>query len=173
MDSESASFSVAHFDFESLPPLTSPWRRLGATAVGLGLIRLPAGQGYTFTHSHARQEELYVVVEGAGRILLDGKELPLSRGDVVRVAPTVRRALRAADDASLFVVCAGAVPVGYPENACSRYLIDDGVPHYEDVPPWYAGDPAVAARNAELRARMERSAQKRAGPRSDDSPPGP
>jgi hypothetical protein len=49
-----------------LPQLTNPWRQLNLQGVALGLIRLPAGDGYTFTHSHAEQEEVYIVVEGKG-----------------------------------------------------------------------------------------------------------
>lgn len=159
------SYTKAHFDFEALPPLTSPRRTLGLEAVALGLIRLPAGEGTPFTHHHERQEEVYVVVAGSGELLVDGEIVPLEAGDVVRVAAPARRALRAGDR-SLFVLCCGAVPAGYPREANARYLIDDGVPHYDDVPPWCANDPDVRSRNAALKERMERARRRREG-RSD------
>lgn len=157
------AYSRAHFDFDALPPLTNPWRRLGLTAVGLGLYRLAPGQGTTFTHSHERQEEVYVVLEGRGVLLVDGEELPLVRGDLVRVAPEARRALRAADDAALLLLCAGGIPAGFPRDPNARYLIDDGVPHYDDPPPWCADDPEALSRNAELAERMRRSRERRDG----------
>lgn len=159
--SEPGAYTKVHFDFATLPYLTSPRRQLDLHGVALGLIRLPAGEGYTFTHSHAEQEEVYIVVEGVGCMVIDGELVDLHQGDVVRVAPAARRALKADATSSLFVVCAGAVPAGYPKYSNSRYLIDDGIPHYDDVPPWYRGDPAVQERNAQLQQRMLKAQQKR------------
>lgn len=150
-----------HFDLDHLSWLTSPRRQLELTAVALGLIRLPRGEGYSFTHRHERQEEVYVVVEGTGTILIDGELVPLVRGDVVRVSPEARRALRASEEADLLVICAGGVQAGYPKNPDARYLIDDGIPDYDDVPPWYAGREDVRERNRELKARMERSRKRK------------
>jgi hypothetical protein len=158
---EPDAYTIAHFNFDQLPYLTSPRRQLALSGVALGLISLPCGQGYSFTHSHAEQEEVYIVVQGQGEIWVDETLLPLQRGDIVRVAPATRRALKAADS-GLFVICAGAVPAGFPKVANSRYLIDDGIPHYDDVPPWYAGDPAILERNEALKARMLKAQAKRA-----------
>lgn len=157
-------YTKAHFDFEQLPYLTSPRHQLQLRGVAIGLIRLPAGEGYTFTHHHAEQEEVYIVVNGAGELLANGDRVSLATGDLVRVSPDTRRALRAADNTDLLVICAGGVPAGYPKVENSRYLIDDGVPHYDDIPPWYAGDPAVQARNAELKARLLKAQARRSQP---------
>ena len=155
------NYQRAHFDFDALGSLTSPRRALGLEAVALGLIKLQAGAGYSFTHHHAAQEEVYIVIEGAGEMVVDGELLGLARGDVVRVPAPARRALRAAEDSSLFAICAGATPAGFPRDPKARYLIDDGVPHYDDLPPWCADDPEAEARNAELAARAERAAARR------------
>ena len=48
-------FSKAHFEFDNLRGLTTPWRELHLSGVALGLIRLQRGTGYTFTHRHERQ----------------------------------------------------------------------------------------------------------------------
>lgn len=157
-----SAFSKAHFDFEQLPFLTNPRKQLETTALALGLIKIPPGMGYTFTHKHREQEEVYIVVEGKGQLLIDGELHDLGRGDIVRVAPEARRAVKADDQESLFVICAGAVPGGYPKEENARYLIDDGVPFFDDVPPWYEGDPEVIAKNKKLQERMEKSKAKRA-----------
>lgn len=157
-----SAFSKAHFDFEQLPFLTNPRKQLDTKALALGLIKLPAGKGYTFTHKHQEQEEVYIVIEGKGRLLIDGELHDLCRGDIFRVAPEARRAVKADDEEALFVICAGAVPGGYPKEENARYLIDDGVPFYDDVPPWYEGDPEVVAKNGKLKERMEKAKAKRA-----------
>ena len=74
----------------------------------------------------------------------------------MRVSPAARRALKAHGD-GLLVVCAGGVAYGYPHDPNSRYMIDDGIPDYDDIPPWYAGNPLVAERNARLKERMEKT----------------
>jgi len=161
-------YHKAHFDWQDMPPLTSPRRQLGLSGVALGLINLPPGQGYTFTHHHREQEEVYIVLAGRGRILIDGELVPLTAGDLVRVDPASRRALKNDGDGPLQIICAGGVPAGYPKHAESRYLIDDGVPDYDDIPPWYAGDSAVAETNARLKARLERSLARRRVREQDD-----
>jgi uncharacterized cupin superfamily protein len=154
-------FDQAHFDWEQLPPLTSPRRQLNLAGVALGLINLPPQQGYTFTHCHREQEEVYMVLAGTGRLLVDDEMIPLTAGDMVRVDPAAKRALKNDADTPLRIICAGGVPAGYPKQDSSRYLIDDGVPDYDDVPSWYAQDPEVMTKNQQLKARYLRSLAKR------------
>jgi mannose-6-phosphate isomerase-like protein (cupin superfamily) len=44
-------------------------------------------------HVHAEQEEVYLVLDGTLTLLVDGEEEVLERGELVRVAPAVRRQL--------------------------------------------------------------------------------
>ena len=150
------NFTKCHFDLSMLPWLTSPRRQLELQSVAIGLINLPPDEGYTFTHRHRKQEEVYFVIEGSGIILVDEELLELERGDAVRVSPQTRRALKAGAK-GLLVLCAGGVAEGYPANPNSRYLIDDGIPDYDDIPPWYQGNNEVAQRNAELKKRQKKS----------------
>jgi mannose-6-phosphate isomerase-like protein (cupin superfamily) len=154
----SRNYTRHHYRFEELPWLTSPRRQLELEGVALGLIRIPAGEGYTFTHRHRKQEEVYIVIEGEGILLVNEEELPLVRGDLIRVAAEASRALKAGST-PLFVICCGGVPMGYPENPRARYMIDDGIPDYDDIPPWYRDNPEVMARNQQLKARMKKSQQ--------------
>ena len=154
-------YAKAHFDWANLPPLTSPRHLLGLSGVALGLINLPPGQGYTFTHHHREQEEVYIVLAGSGQLLVDDELVPLAAGDIIRVAPAAQRALNNDGDTPLQVICAGGVPAGYPKQATSRYLIDDGVPDYDDLPPWCRDDAEVAANNRRLKERYLRSLAKR------------
>ncbi len=154
-------YQKAHFNWDDLPPLTSPRKQLGLRGVALGLINLPPGQGYTFTHRHREQEEVYIVLAGSGLLWIDGEAVPLVAGDMVRVSAQARRALKCDDDGPLRIICAGAVPAGFPKQPGSRYLIDDGVPDYDDIPPWYEKNEEVAANNRRLKERYLRSLAKR------------
>jgi mannose-6-phosphate isomerase-like protein (cupin superfamily) len=161
MSESDRAYTKASFNFDDLPYLINPWRKLELHGVSLGLIKLPANEGYTFTHSHAKQEEVYIVVEGRGEILLNGDVIPIDRGDIIRVSPATKRALKAASNTSLFVICTGGVAEGYPENPNARYLIDDGIPDYDDIPPWYVGNAKIRDRNIKLKERMLRALQKK------------
>lgn len=159
------SYTIAHFDFDSLPWLTSPRKELQLQGVALGFIKIPPDDGYTFTHTHRQQEEVYIIIEGSGTIAIDNTLLDLVPGDVVRVSPEAKRALKAGSK-GLFAICTGGVPAGYPKNPQSRYMIDDGVPNYDDIPPWHHGRQEVIEKNAMLKQRMLKSQQKRS--RRDD-----
>lgn len=152
----SDSYTKIHFDFSTLPWLTSPRKQLGLTGVALGLINIPANEGYTFTHTHRKQEEVYIVISGSGSMLINDKLIDLQSGDIVRVPPETRRALKGGET-GICCICAGGVPMGYPKNPNARYLIDDGVPDYDDIPPWYDGNEDVVKRNNRLKQRMKKA----------------
>ncbi len=153
------NYTKCHYEFDTLPWLTSPRKQLDLQGVALGLIHLPPNEGYTFTHRHREQEEVYIVIKGSGLLLVGGDLLELSIGDMVRVSPETKRALKAHEQ-GLFVICSGAVPQGFPHNPNARYLIDDGVPDYDDIPPWYHGNQKVAEKNTLLKERQLKSRKK-------------
>jgi quercetin dioxygenase-like cupin family protein len=146
-------YSKAHFEFGEVEWIQNLKEPLGLTGVAVSLIRVPAGKGYTFTHRHKEQEEVYIAVEGRGSIFIDGELLDFVAGDVVRVPPEARRALKAADGQDLFLICAGGATKGYPKGADSEHLIDDGMPNFDDVPPWYEGNAKIRELNERLRSR--------------------
>ncbi len=155
------NFTKANFNFDNLPYLTNPYRKLNLQSVGIGLINLPPNEGYTFTHSHVEQEEVYIVVSGKGVILIDGELIEIQRGDLVRVSPRAKRAIKADKETDLFVICAGGVAQIYPQNYNSRYLIDDGIPDYDYIPPWYQDNPDIIAKNYILKERILKAQAKR------------
>lgn len=67
-------------------------RELAVSAFGMNLIVLqPRERGRI--HAHERQEEVYLVLEGELTLGVEGEEHRLGSGDLVRVAPSVRRQL--------------------------------------------------------------------------------
>jgi uncharacterized cupin superfamily protein len=67
-------------------------RELGVTSFGLNLMVLGPG-GRSRVHRHERQEEVYLVLEGTLTLATEDGEIELGQGDLVRVAPQVRRQL--------------------------------------------------------------------------------
>jgi quercetin dioxygenase-like cupin family protein len=67
-------------------------RQLGVTSFGMNQVVLEPGQRGRI-HRHARQEEVYLVLEGTLTIYLEGEETELERGELLRVAPAIRRQL--------------------------------------------------------------------------------
>lgn len=78
--------------------------------LGARLWRLRPGQASTL-HRHLDQEELYVLLEGRGRIRIgEGEPLTLEPLDAVRVAAPVARQLFNDADADALWLVAGAPP---------------------------------------------------------------
>jgi mannose-6-phosphate isomerase-like protein (cupin superfamily) len=67
-------------------------RQLGVSSFGMNQIVLEPGQRGRI-HRHARQEEVYLVLEGALTIVLEGEAAELGQGELMRVAPQIRRQL--------------------------------------------------------------------------------
>jgi len=91
--------------------------QLGAELLGARLWRLAPGQGST-KHRHAEQVELYVVLEGIGRMrIADEEPLTLAPLSTVLVEPrTVRQVFNDTDADALWLV------VGAPREAVSSTL---------------------------------------------------
>ena len=132
-------------DYKNLPEWVTFLRKnLNLKGVGVGLIHLLPGKGYRFLHQHKEQEEVYFILEGQGIIHIDGEDVAVTKGDIIKIDPKGNRALKAADDSDLVAICIGGVPkTGYPQNPESKSLIDDGIPDYDNPPHWYANDEDV------------------------------
>jgi mannose-6-phosphate isomerase-like protein (cupin superfamily) len=83
-------------------------QHLDSQHLGLGFFHYPAGFRAPIGHAHHEQEEVYVVIEGSGRMRLDGDVVELNRWDVVRVAPQTVRALEGGDAGLTLLVAASA-----------------------------------------------------------------
>jgi uncharacterized cupin superfamily protein len=84
--------STTRLDPETGERFVALRRQLGVSSFGMNQIVLQPGQRGR-SHRHQRQEELYVVLEGTLTLLLEGEASDLREGDVIRVAPRVRRQL--------------------------------------------------------------------------------
>jgi len=64
----------------------------------------PGWTGKEHDHAGKEQEEVYVLVEGAATVDVDGESVELTAGDALRIAPDARRQIRNGEDESLFVL---------------------------------------------------------------------
>ena len=65
---------------------------------GLSYQRVPSGYRFPFGHTHKKQEEVYVVVRGSGRMKLDDEIVALAEWDAVRVPAGTWRGFEAGPD---------------------------------------------------------------------------
>ena len=67
---------------------------LSLTGAEVSINQLPAGAGVPFVHSHKHNEEIYGVISGSGKAVIDGETVPLTAGDWLsrprRKAPVLR-----------------------------------------------------------------------------------
>ena len=68
--------------------------KLGLTGAEISVNELPAGAGVPFVNSHKSNEEIYGVISGKGKAVIDGEEVALAEGDWLRVAPKDSSLLR-------------------------------------------------------------------------------
>lgn len=78
---------------------------LGLTGAEVSINALPAGAGVPFVHAHKENEEIYGILSGHGKAIIDGEEIPLAPGDWLRIAPEAKRQFSAANDAGIVFVC--------------------------------------------------------------------
>jgi quercetin dioxygenase-like cupin family protein len=86
--------------------------RLDSRDLGVSHFRYAPNLRGSTGHRHGTQEEAYIVVAGAGRVLLDGTVHELRQWDVVRVAPEVVRAFAAGADGLELIAIGGPKPPG-------------------------------------------------------------
>ena len=84
---------------------------LGVTSFGLQVLEFPPNAERYPEHDHAAdgQEEVYVVLSGAGEIEVDGERIALGPETMVRVGPSAKRKLWTADH-PMRLLAIGGIP---------------------------------------------------------------
>lgn len=95
---------------------------LALTGAEISINQLPAGAGVPFVHSHRNNEEIYGVIEGRGKVVIDGEEIALSAGDWLKIAPAAKRQFSAAADSGITFVC-----IQVKENSLGGFTAGDAV----------------------------------------------
>lgn len=95
---------------------------LSLTGAEISINNLPAGANVPFVHSHKANEEVYGILSGKGKVVIDGEEIALTAGDWLRISPAAKRQFFAADDSAISFVC-----IQTKENSLRGFTADDAV----------------------------------------------
>jgi uncharacterized cupin superfamily protein len=100
---------------EAINGVFRPIRRaLGVTAFGINQEELPPNGDAYPDHDHAEdgQEEVFYVLAGSGKMIVDGEDVELKPGRYVLVEPESKRKIFPGDD-GLRLICVGSPPGAY------------------------------------------------------------
>jgi mannose-6-phosphate isomerase-like protein (cupin superfamily) len=81
----------------------------GAREQSLAEATLAPGQA-TQRHHHARTEEIYAILAGAGEMEVDGERRQVGPGDAILIPPGAGHQIRAGEDGELRFLCCCAPP---------------------------------------------------------------
>ena len=96
--------------------------KLGLTGAEISVNTLPAGASVPFVHAHKANEEIYFVISGRGRAVVDGDEIELKEGDWIRIAPAGKRQFFAAADSPISYIC-----IQVKAGSLGAYTADDAL----------------------------------------------
>jgi mannose-6-phosphate isomerase-like protein (cupin superfamily) len=99
-------------------------QHLDSEHLGVSYFRYGPGFRSPMGHSHREQEEVYVVVNGSGRIKLNDEIVALRQWDVVRVAPTTVRALEGGPEGLELIAIGADRPEGGDGIRVNDWWID-------------------------------------------------
>ncbi len=99
--------------FDGAPDLEfrAATKALELESSALSYQRVPAGYRFPYGHTHEKQEEVYVVLSGSGRMKIDDTIVDIGQWDAVRVPPGSWRGYEAGPD-GLEMLVVGAPNLG-------------------------------------------------------------
>lgn len=95
---------------------------LSLTGAEISINKLPAGANVPFVHSHKTNEEVYGILSGKGKVVIDGEEIALTAGDWLRISPAAKRQFFAGEDTGISYIC-----VQTKENSLEGFTANDAV----------------------------------------------
>ena len=95
---------------------------LELTGAEVSVNQLPAGAGVPFVHSHKNNEEIYGIISGKGKAVIDDETVELNQGDWLKVAPAAKRQFFAAQDSPITYICIQA-----KENSLGGFTANDAI----------------------------------------------
>ena len=96
--------------------------KLGLTGAEISVNTLPAGASVPFVHAHKANEEIYFILSGNGKVVVDGEDIALAEGNWIRIAPAGRRQFFAASDSPISYIC-----VQVKAGSLGAYTADDAL----------------------------------------------
>lgn len=94
--------------------------KLNLTGAEISVNQMPKGASVPFVHAHKQNEEIYAILEGKGKFVLDGEDVPFQKGDWIRISPKTKRQLFAEEDLSYLCI-------QVKENSLEEYTTQDAI----------------------------------------------
>ena len=98
--------------------------KLSLTGAEISINQLPAGASVPFVHSHKNNEEIYGILSGKGKAVIDNETIELTAGDWLRISPAAKRQFIASLESDITYVC-----IQVKENSLGGFTADDAVLH--------------------------------------------
>ncbi len=105
--------------------------KIDSTGCEVSINNIPKGTGSQFIHSHKLNEEVIIITKGRGTIYVDGDEISISEGSLIKLAPSVKRGFSASEDSDLQLICIQAA-----ENSLTQATREDGIINREKA-SWF------------------------------------
>lgn len=96
--------------------------KLSLTGAEISINEIPAGGSVPFVHAHKKNEEIYGIISGKGKAMIDDEEISLEAGDWLRVSPAAKRQFFAASDSKITYVC-----IQVKENSLEDFTATDAI----------------------------------------------
>ena len=96
--------------------------RLGLTGAEISVNTLPAVASVPFVHAHKANEEIYFILSGKGKVIVDGEDVDLNEGDWIRIAPAGKRQFFASSDSPISYIC-----IQVKADSLGAYTADDAI----------------------------------------------
>lgn len=96
---------------------------LALTGAEVSINTLPAGAALPSVHAHRQNEEVYVVLQGSGLFYVDGEELAVGPGSVIRIDPAGARSVKASASSPLTYLC-----IQTKAGSLTQHTKTDGIP---------------------------------------------
>ena len=96
--------------------------KLSLTGAEISINQLPAGASVPFVHSHKNNEEIYGILSGKGKAVIDNETIELTAGDWLRISPAAKRQFFASQESDITYVC-----IQVKEISLGGFTADDAV----------------------------------------------
>ncbi len=96
--------------------------KLGLTGAEISVNTISQGGSVPFIHSHKQNEEIYYIVAGSGKAIIDNEKITLVTGDWLRISPKAERQFFASKDHSISYIC-----IQVKENSLEEYTANDAI----------------------------------------------
>ena len=85
------------------------------------VAKFHSGQAAPFFHSHKQNEEIYIILSGAGDFQVNDTAFPIAEGSIVRVATASNRSIRCTSTEKMLYICIQA-----KEGSLEQCTMEDG-----------------------------------------------